>query len=344
MSLYVDIEKQLGDFHLQVKFHSDNRPLALLGASGCGKSLSLRCIAGILTPDRGRIVLNGETLFDSEKKIDLPPQKRHVGYLFQQYALFPNMTVRKNIAAALPDKKGREAAVRELLRRFRLEEVAELKPSQLSGGQQQRCALARILASQPQAILPDEPLSALDSYLRYQLELELKETLEDFPGPVLWVSHDRGEAYRNCETVCVLDQGRSQPLTTLQELMAHPATEAAARLSGCKNFLDALPRGEEVFLPQWGLHLNCGRAVDPATRRVGLRAHCIHQDSRGFPCRVVRIVEDVFSTVVLLQPLSATEEAPLLRMEVDKDISTSWHQADTISVAIAPEHILLLTQ
>ena len=207
MALSVDIRKKMGDFQLEVRFEAADERLALLGASGCGKSVTLRCVAGILTPDEGKIVLDSVTLFDSAARINLPPQKRQVGYLFQQYALFPNMTVRQNIAAAVRDKLRRKAVTEEKLRQFRLEEVADKRPGQISGGQQQRTALARILASEPKVILLDEPFSALDSYLKYQLEVELAETLEQFPGTILWVSHDRHEVFRNCRRVCVLDQG-----------------------------------------------------------------------------------------------------------------------------------------
>ena len=272
MALSVDIRKALGNFHLAVQFDAGDETLALLGASGCGKSVTLKCIAGILTPDEGHIELDGVTLYDSASRINLPPQRRQVGYLFQQYALFPNMTVRQNIAAAVRDKARRQTEVAEKLRQFRLEAVADQKPGQLSGGQQQRCALARILASEPTAILLDEPFSALDSYLKYQLELELAETLGGFPGTVLWVSHDRGEVFRNCRRVCVIDRGRSQPVTTLGELFRSPGTEAAARLSGCKNYADARPREDAVFLPDWGLTLSCSRPVPEGVCRIGIRA------------------------------------------------------------------------
>ena len=142
--------------------------MALLGASGCGKSVTLKCIAGIMTPDRGHIILDGETLFDSEKHINLPPQKRRVGYLFQQYALFPNMTVLQNIRCGIRSGSRAEKRRRaeKKLRRFRLEGLEKKYPTQLSGGQQQRTALARILASEPRAILLDEPFSALDGFLK----------------------------------------------------------------------------------------------------------------------------------------------------------------------------------
>ena len=143
MSISVDIEKKLGSFHLRVAFEAENETMALLGASGCGKSMTLRCIAGIVRPDRGRIVLNGRTLFDSEQHIDLPPQQRGVGYLFQQYALFPHMTVEKNVCAGTREgtRAERKAAAQRILRTLGLEELAQRLPANLSGGQQQRHGL-----------------------------------------------------------------------------------------------------------------------------------------------------------------------------------------------------------
>ena len=156
--------------------------------------MTLKCIAGIEKPDRGTITLDGRVLFDSEKHINLTPQQQRVGYLFQQYALFPNMTAAQNILCGIrtgsrAEKKEKLAA---LLRTFRLEGLEKKLPAQLSGGQQQRVALARILASEPQAILLDEPFSALDSYLKWELELELGELLGAFDRPILWVSHELG--------------------------------------------------------------------------------------------------------------------------------------------------------
>ena len=346
MALSVDIEKRLDDFTLSVRFEAENECLALLGASGCGKSVTLRCIAGIMTPDKGKIVLDGVTLFDSTTNIDLPPQKRKVGYLFQQYALFPNMTVRQNIAAAVHNKQRRKAATEEKLRQFRLEEVADKRPGQISGGQQQRTALARILASEPKAILLDEPFSALDSYLKYQLEVELAETLEQFPGTILWVSHDRGEVFRNCRRVCVLDQGKSQGTFTLRELFHEPVTEAAARLSGCKNYADAVPNGTSVSLPEWGVTLDCGKAVPADVHRVGIRAHHVTiadaQTPGAFPCTVQRVIQDVFVTIVLLRPENAAPDAPPLRMELDRAAWYAQTDKQHVWVSIQPRDILLL--
>ena len=173
MALTVQIQKRYGDFRLDVDFTAeDGQALALLGASGCGKSATLKCVAGIDRPDRGRIELDGQVLFDSEADIDLPPQRRRVGLLFQSYALFPNMTVERNIAVCLGrlDRRERRRRTAELLALLRLEEQAALHPRQLSGGQRQRAALARVLAAEPRALLLDEPFSALDSFLRQQLE------------------------------------------------------------------------------------------------------------------------------------------------------------------------------
>lgn len=346
MALSVDIRKKMGDFQLEVQFDAERETLALLGASGCGKSVTLRCIAGILTPDEGKIVLDGVTLFDSDTKINLSPQQRQVGYLFQQYALFPNMTVRQNIAAAVRDKQRRKAVAEEKLRQFRLGEVADKRPAQISGGQQQRTALARILASEPKAILLDEPFSALDSYLKYQLEVELAETLERFPGTVLWVSHDRGEVFRNCRRVCILNRGESQGTVTLRELFHQPETEAAAQLSGCKNCANAIPKGMSVFLPEWNLTLRCNREVPQDIRRVGIRSHHVAMAQEHAPgafyCTVQRVIQDVFVTSVLLRPQNAAIDAPPLRMELSRENWCSVENKKHVWASIQPEDILLL--
>jgi len=346
MALSVDIRKKLGDFQLDVCFDAENEALALLGASGCGKSVTLRCIAGILTPDEGKIVLDGVTLFDSAAKINLPPQQRQIGYLFQQYALFPNMTVRQNIAAGMRERARKDEEAAQLLRRFRLEDVADLRPAQISGGQQQRTALARILASEPKAILLDEPFSALDSYLQHQVELELAETLEQFPGTVLWVSHDRGEVFRNCKRVCVLDGGRSQGTFTLRELFHEPKTEAAARLSGCKNYAEAMFDGDFVTLPALGLTLLCGKAIPEGARCVGIRANhispCDQSAVNAFPCTVIRTVQDVFTTIVLLRPEGAAPDASALRMELSRDAWYAVPDKTRVTVSVQPRDILPL--
>ena len=348
MALTVAIEKTYGAFHLDVSFQAEREVLALLGASGCGKSLTLKCIAGIERPDRGHIELDGRVLFDSEKGICLPPQQRRIGYLFQQYALFPNMTAEQNIAAGAHHlkKPQRQQRVAELMAMLHLEDASGKRPRQLSGGQQQRVALGRILAAEPEVILLDEPFSALDSYLKFQMELDLSDLLASFGGTAVWVSHDRGEVYRNCHRVCVLESGRSAPVTDMAELMAAPGTVSAARLSGCKNYVTPAPTEDPhvVAIPDWGgIRLRCSSPWQTGITQLGIRANFVRPAQpdalNAIPCQVARVVEDVFTTIVLLRPEGSSPGAPLLRMELPKDL---WTGAQTIAVAVAPEHLLLL--
>ncbi|MDR1484774.1 MAG: ATP-binding cassette domain-containing protein, partial [Planctomycetaceae bacterium] len=220
MSLEVEITKKLAHFTLNVSFRTENECLGVLGASGCGKSITLKCIAGIVQPDSGLIVINGHTVFDSKRKINLPPQKRQTGFLFQQYALFPSMTVRENVEIVLRSrgKTQRKQYTDEILEKLRLREFARQKPSQLSGGQQQRVAMARMLVSSPEVIMLDEPFSALDSFLRLAVETELSEILSLFSGTILFVSHNRDEVYRLCQRMLILQDGTMAALGTTSEL------------------------------------------------------------------------------------------------------------------------------
>ncbi|MEG2037458.1 MAG: ATP-binding cassette domain-containing protein, partial [Ruthenibacterium sp.] len=301
MELSVEIYKKFKNFTLEVSFRGDH--LALLGASGSGKSLTLQAIAGIMTADCGHIALGDTVLFDSAAHINLPPQERHVGYLFQQYALFPNMTVAQNVAVALRGEPDIKAQTAEKLRQFRLAALSKQLPATLSGGEKQRVALARIFASKPRAILLDEPFAALDSYLKWQLEQELAQTLAAYAGAIVWVSHDRGEVYRNCPQVCVLEQGRSQPVVPTKALFADPATVSAARLSGCKNFVSVVPDGNRVRIPDWGISLDCGRPVPQEIHSIGLRAGQLYFGTENpICCTRVRTVEDISQTILSLRP------------------------------------------
>lgn len=217
--LYVDIKKRLASFELRIQFETDKTPLGLLGASGAGKSYTLKAIAGIERPDSGRIILNGKTLFDSEKKINLPPQKRKVGYLFQDFALFPNMTVLQNIKTGLhrEERKEREKLAMELIEKFRLEGLENVRPQTLSGGEKQRAALARIFASKPDVLLLDEPFSSLDTFLKWELEEEMKQIFASFSGDVIIVSHEIDEVFELCEEVVRIRDGAAQKKISVKD-------------------------------------------------------------------------------------------------------------------------------
>ena len=266
MSLSVDIKKRLGSFQLDVSFEAQDatETLALLGASGCGKSMALKCIAGIERPDEGRIVLNDRVLFDSAAHVDMPVQQRRVGYLFQNYALFPTMTVLDNVLVGVREGSRDERRERALaqIRTFRLEGLEDHRPAELSGGQQQRCALARIMANDPELLLLDEPFSALDGFLRWQLELELSDTLKAFPGGVVFVTHSRDEVYRMCARSCpravrrarVAVRGRHQRLQERERRRARRPPDARLHRLGRAPCLrherrGLRPRGPSRALP-----------------------------------------------------------------------------------------------
>ncbi|AFZ26822.1 molybdate ABC transporter, permease protein [Cylindrospermum stagnale PCC 7417] len=277
--LIVEINKKLPGFELQVSFNSDEQPLGLLGGSGAGKSMILRCIAGIETPTSGRIVLNGRVLFDADKKINLPSRDRQIGFLLQNYALFPHMTVAQNIAFGLPkglSAGSRRLQVEEQLFTVQLPELGDRYPHQLSGGQQQRVALARALASQPQALLLDEPFSALDTHLRSQLEQQMMATLTTYQGATLFVTHNLEEAYRLCPNLLVLDQGKAVHYGSKQEIFQHPATYSVAQLTGCKNFSQAIAKSsDEVEAIDWGCTLQVTEPIPESLSYLGIRAHQI---------------------------------------------------------------------
>ncbi len=299
MSLSVNIKKQYRSFTLDMNFELDGRRVGILGASGSGKSMTLRSIAGIHTPDEGRIVLGDRVLFDSSRHINLRPQVRNVGYLFQNYALFPNMTVRENILVGLEAKtrdegslKGNNTAnggffsrrkglkeeknrrVDEMIEKFKLTGLEDRLPRQISGGQQQRVALARIMAYSPDVILLDEPFSALDWFLKDRMQLELTEMLKDYEGMVIMVSHDRDEIYRFSEDLLIVDEGKVVKRGETRSVFADPGTRAAAALTGCKNFSRAERLDDHhVKALDWGITIETERVLPGKFNHLGFRAH-----------------------------------------------------------------------
>ena len=355
MSLQAQIKKHFSGFTLEVSLSTEHGVLGILGASGSGKSMTLKCIAGIETPDEGRIVLNGRVLYDSEKRINLPPQKRRVGYLFQNYALFPNMTVEANIAAGLKgSREDKQAAVDRMVKRFRLEGLEKRYPSQLSGGQQQRTALARILVYEPDVIMLDEPFSALDFYLKEQLQFQVKDVLSSYTGDVLLVTHSRDEVYRFCENSLILDRGMVAMEGRTKDLFRRPANVTAARLTGCKNISRASRiDSRHVSALDWGISLETAEDVGEDIRYVGIRAHEFYPAEDGknvFLCRWTDTLKQPFEWDILMCPEgapAAEENEELLWWKIDYSQSGMLKEkgiGDWMKIGIRPESILLLRE
>lgn len=208
---------RLGGFKMHIQLNSSSRSLAFFGASGSGKTLTLQAIAGLFTPREGHIKIEGKTLFNSGQKIALPARERNLGYLFQDYAIFPHLSVRQNIEFALRTKCHsrrdirRRQKVDEMLESFELIKVADLYPTRISGGQKQRVALARAMASQPELLLLDEPFSALDPLLRARVREQCRSILERFSIPTIIITHDPVDVLAFAESVSFYDNGKNSP-------------------------------------------------------------------------------------------------------------------------------------
>ena len=275
MALQVNIRKKFSGFELNVDFETEAGCMGILGASGCGKSMTLKCVAGIEKPDQGRIALNGKVLFDSEKGINLPARERRTGYLFQNYALFPTMTVEENLSIVIPGKKrDKLPLVAEQLRRFQLEGLEKRYPSQLSGGQQQRVALARMLLYKPDIIMLDEPFSALDGFLKDTLQMEMLELIREYNGDVLMVSHSRDEIYKFCDHMMLLSEGKTILKGCTKDIFRRPERMEAAKLTGCKNISSIEKISDyELYACEWKIKLKTEEKIGDSVRYVGIRGH-----------------------------------------------------------------------
>jgi molybdate transport system permease protein len=359
VALEVQIVKRLRDFELDTSFSAGEVPLSILGPSGAGKTMLLRCIAGLERPDRGRIALDGTVLFDAERHIDIPPRRRRTGMLFQHYALLPHRTVGENIAFGLRDLPPEERArrVAALAARTHVTELEQCYPKELSGGEQQRVALARALAIEPKALLLDEPLSALDTHLRGQVEAQLQETFASYRRPVLLVTHNIEEAYRLGGELLVLSRGRVAAFGAKEEIFRRPPSVEVARLTGCKNLsrARAISPGMVEAL-DWGCRLRVAQDMTRPAAYAGIRAHHIDfvESSTGaggeeniFPCWLVRSSETPFRITLYLRlhrpPDSSGEhhlqaEVSKEKWQLFRDRPFPWH------VRLSPDSIFLLPE
>ena len=239
MALSLEVKKRLPGFTLDVSWEAGDEVVTLFGPSGAGKTLTLQCLAGLVRPDAGRIVVNGTVFFDGARGVDVPTQRRHLGYVFQGYALFPHLSVRDNIAYGLRDLPTgeRRRRTRDVLERLGLGDLAERRPRELSGGEQQRVALGRALAPDPALLLLDEPLSALDLPLRQALRDDLRAVLAEWQTAAVLVTHDFTEAYRLGDRIVVYENGRVIQAAPRTELLWQPASERVAGIVGIRNVL-----------------------------------------------------------------------------------------------------------
>ena len=331
--LIIELEKDLSSFTLSTNLTAYNKPLGILGASGSGKSMTLRCIAGLETPSRGRIILNGRTLFDSGKGINLSCRQRRIGFVFQNYALFPHMRVARNIGFGLQhlSKEQRRKQVQKYIDLMQLQGLEQRYPDQLSGGQQQRVALARALAIEPEAILLDEPLSALDNYLRSQIEQMLADVFANYQGVILFVTHKLEEAYRICEDMVILDQGKVIGSGHKENIFQHPPNFKVAQLTECKNFSLFQVVGEnKINAIDWNCCVTVVQKLTPSSFYIGIRAHHLQfvgnqEKINTFPCWLVKTSETPHRITLYLK-LNSPGNHDLdyhLQAEVFKE---KWHE------------------
>lgn len=355
MALEVRFRKRLASFILAPDFSCEAEPLAILGPSGAGKSMTLRCIAGLERPDEGSIRLNGRTLFDSNTGINLPARQRGIGLLFQNYALFPHLTVIQNVVfGAQQIPRGElDARAQQQITDVHLEGLEHRLPRELSGGEQQRAALARALATDPKALLLDEPLSALDTYLRSKIEQQLITTLAQFRKPALYVTHNIEEAYRVSTKLVVLAKGEVVANGIRDEVFREPPNLEVALLTGLKNFSRARSRGTgSIEALDWNCVLHCASTRQTNAAYIGIRAHHIEFAFRRnepaatnqFPCWLVRASDTPFHATLYLH----LHEPPKieghyhLQAEVTKEQWMRFRNQPQPWLAILPSEALLV--
>jgi molybdate transport system ATP-binding protein len=271
--LSLSITKQLGGFALDVSFEVNREILVLFGPSGAGKTTTLQCIAGLQTPDSGVIQFDSEVIFEAESgrvRRNLPAYRRRVGYVFQEYALFPHMTVRQNIAYGVRRQPDVPQQVEVMLKRMRLEGFGDRFPQELSGGQQQRVAIARALMIQPRVLLLDEPFSALDGAVREQLRLDILRTQREMALSIVYVTHSLEDAFAMGHRLAVLNEGRLEQIGEMSEVFHHPWTPSVAHILGTTNVFEGIVESttaEATFISWRGVTIE----VLPQPHTIGER-------------------------------------------------------------------------
>lgn len=315
------ISKALELFSIQVDIKlSEGSSLALVGPSGCGKSMTLRMIAGLEQPDEGYIKVGNTVFYDSRERTNVPAYKRHVGFLFQSYALFPHLTVEQNIAYGLNHRPRleREEKVHSIIERLRLKGLEKRYPQFISGGQQQRVALARTLVTDPELLLLDEPFSALDSQVKKKMEKEVIDVRNSFSGTMILVTHSLEEAFRLCSNIAVMDKGEIIQIGTQAEIIHQPANRTVARLTETENIFDGTVierHGEtaRLWVEELHVHLTIPNTLKQDDLSLGIRpARLIVEQEQSaqsgnadavnrFPGRIVQTIPTPDGQLVFIQ-------------------------------------------
>lgn len=317
--LVCKIKKNFKNFKLDVDFSMDENYLGLLGPSGSGKSLTLKCIAGLITPDVGKIVLDDRILFDSSENINIRPQDRKIGYLFQDYALFPNFTVEGNLRLAIRDNKNID--ISKILKEMHIDHIKNKYPKEISGGEAQRTALCRILINKPDILLLDEPFSALDSYTKNSVEDELRRIIDESKLKTILVSHDKDEVYRMCQSIVSIARGKTYVKKSKSDFFEKVETLTEAKLIGIENFSE-LSRidSNKIYAKSWGMDFSYKEDINNKILVLPDRAIKLtnyKKNEKSFLLDEYRIVENIdYYTLIFNKDKKFFED---IRIKVPKD-------------------------
>jgi molybdate transport system ATP-binding protein len=357
--LEVSLKKSLPEFKLDIAFSVNQEILAILGPSGSGKTMTLQCIAGLMRADKGYIRLNDTILLDSAKGIRLIPQKRRVGFVFQNYALFPHLNVEDNIAYGIShlSKEERKTKVSDLLEKMHISNLGKRYPRQLSAGQQQRVALARAIVPGPEVLLLDEPFSALDSQVKERLELELMNLQHFYQGNILFVTHNLAEGYKLASKIAVYDSGNIVQCDCRNKVIESPASRTVARLTGVRNIMHGSIKKIKssttvrVAVPELGgdLIITTDDATDLVVNQsvtIGIRPEYIHiVDHSGentFLCKADRIVEGVSLVNCFFHTNSNNTDKHWVEVSLHKMHSMLIKEGYECYLFLPPEHIAII--
>lgn len=331
MKIDINIIKRLNNFNLDIKlninFDDDNRIVGLLGASGCGKSATLKCLCGIYDADYGNICVDGDVIFDKKSGINISAQNRKIGYLFQNYALFPHMNVLDNLLISLKlkdrlyikknykDMSNNDEIIikfRNYIKLLGIEDKLNIFPKKLSGGESQRVALARLLISNPRLIILDEPFSAIDSYMKEKLQVEFIRLIRKTGIPAIIVSHNREEVYRMCDYVNIINEGVIVEQGYTKDIFSYPVTKIGAIITGCKNVYELEFIDDKIYVKELDTYIDKERLlyftnsdnIDiKKIKYIGIRAHDLSlsktDDSVAvFKLNNAHILDDQFEDVI----------------------------------------------